>query len=185
MKRSAVALLVTISVVLLFTPLTVEAQTPAKVPRIGVLVNGSLAYPPLEAFRESLRERGYRRPEHRFRVAIRRGEVRAAPRASVGTGPAQGRRPCDWDQPGDLCRQARDQHGPDRHGAFLGSGTRRNTRERPMPRYEFMCEKCKKPFELIMTMSEREKREVKCPKCKGTKVVSQLAGFMARTSKKS
>jgi putative FmdB family regulatory protein len=54
-----------------------------------------------------------------------------------------------------------------------------------MPRYEFMCEKCTKPFELIMTMSEREKTEVKCPKCKGTKVVPQLAGFMAQTSKKS
>jgi len=24
-----------------------------------------------------------------------------------------------------------------------------------MPRYEFMCEKCKKSFELIMTISER------------------------------
>ena len=54
-----------------------------------------------------------------------------------------------------------------------------------MPRYEFMCEKCKKPFELIMTISEREKGEAKCPKCKGAKVVSQLGGFMAQTSKKS
>jgi putative FmdB family regulatory protein len=26
-----------------------------------------------------------------------------------------------------------------------------------MPRYEFMCEKCNKPFESIMTFSEREK----------------------------
>ena len=42
-----------------------------------------------------------------------------------------------------------------------------------MPRYEFMCEKCKKPFEQIMTISEGEKGEVKCPKCKGTKVVPQ------------
>ena len=54
-----------------------------------------------------------------------------------------------------------------------------------MPRYEFMCEKCKKLFELIMTISEREKGEVKCPKCKGTKVVPQFGGFMARTAKKS
>lgn len=29
-----------------------------------------------------------------------------------------------------------------------------------MPRYEFMCEKCDKPFEVIMTFSEREKVEV-------------------------
>jgi putative FmdB family regulatory protein len=54
-----------------------------------------------------------------------------------------------------------------------------------MPRYEFVCEKCKKPFELIMTISEREKGEVKCPKCKSSKVLLQLGGFMAQTSKKS
>jgi putative FmdB family regulatory protein len=54
-----------------------------------------------------------------------------------------------------------------------------------MPRYEFLCEKCKKPFELIMTVSEREKAKITCPTCKGTKVVPQLGGFMAQTSKKS
>ncbi len=54
-----------------------------------------------------------------------------------------------------------------------------------MPRYEFLCEKCKKSFEQIMTISEREKGGVKCPKCKGTRVVPQLSGFMAQTSKKS
>jgi len=54
-----------------------------------------------------------------------------------------------------------------------------------MPRYEFMCEKCKKSFEQIMTISEREKTTPKCPKCKGTKVVPLLGGFMVQTSKKS
>jgi putative FmdB family regulatory protein len=57
--------------------------------------------------------------------------------------------------------------------------------EGSMPRYEFLCEKCQKPFELTMTISEREKAEVKCPECKGTKVVLQLGGFMAQTKKKS
>jgi putative FmdB family regulatory protein len=33
-----------------------------------------------------------------------------------------------------------------------------------MPRYEFRCERCKKPFELIVTISEREKSMQKCPK---------------------
>jgi putative FmdB family regulatory protein len=42
-----------------------------------------------------------------------------------------------------------------------------------------MCEKCKKSFELIMTISKREKGEGKCPKCKGTKVVSQFGGEAA------
>ena len=54
-----------------------------------------------------------------------------------------------------------------------------------MPRYEFLCEACKTPFELIMTFAEREKGTVKCPTCKGTKVVPQLGGFMAQTAKKS
>ena len=54
-----------------------------------------------------------------------------------------------------------------------------------MPRYEFVCENCHKPFELIMTISEREKGEVKCPKCKSSKVLPQLGGFTVQTSKKS
>jgi len=54
-----------------------------------------------------------------------------------------------------------------------------------MPRYEFMCEKCDKPFELIMTISEREKAKIQCPTCKGTKVTPQLGTFMTQTSKKS
>ena len=54
-----------------------------------------------------------------------------------------------------------------------------------MPRYEFMCEKCDKPFELIMTIPEREKAKIQCPTCKGTKVTPQLGTFMTQTSKKS
>lgn len=54
-----------------------------------------------------------------------------------------------------------------------------------MPRYEFLCEKCNKPFELSMTISERGKAKPACPTCKGTKVVPQFSGFMAQTSKKS
>lgn len=54
-----------------------------------------------------------------------------------------------------------------------------------MPRYEFLCETCKKVFELIMTIAERGTAKVKCPTCKGRKIVPQFGGFMARTSKKS
>jgi putative FmdB family regulatory protein len=54
-----------------------------------------------------------------------------------------------------------------------------------MSHYEFLCEKCKKPFEISMTISEREKAKPKCPTCKGTKGVPQFGGFMAQTSKKS
>ena len=54
-----------------------------------------------------------------------------------------------------------------------------------MPRYEFRCEKCQKPFELTMTMSEHEKGKVRCPTCKSTRVAPQLGGFMGQTAKKS
>ena len=33
-----------------------------------------------------------------------------------------------------------------------------------------MCEKCKKPFELTLTISERANAKVKCPTCKGPTV---------------
>lgn len=54
-----------------------------------------------------------------------------------------------------------------------------------MPRYEFMCETCKKGFEMTMSIAERENAKVRCPTCKGTKVVPQLALFSAQTSRKS
>ena len=54
-----------------------------------------------------------------------------------------------------------------------------------MPRYEFFCEKCQTSFERTMRIAEREKAKPTCPECKGTKVVPQLSGFVAQTSKKS
>jgi putative FmdB family regulatory protein len=54
-----------------------------------------------------------------------------------------------------------------------------------MPRYEFLCEKCRKPFEFIMPIAEREKAKPACPKCKDTKVVPQFGGFITQTPKKS
>jgi putative FmdB family regulatory protein len=54
-----------------------------------------------------------------------------------------------------------------------------------MPKYEFMCNTCKKPFELTMTISERAKGRISCPSCKGGKVTPLLGTFMTQTSKKS
>ena len=54
-----------------------------------------------------------------------------------------------------------------------------------MPRYEFLCEKCQKPFELTMTISEHEKGNVRCPTCKSTRIVPQLGSFTTQTAKKS
>jgi putative FmdB family regulatory protein len=54
-----------------------------------------------------------------------------------------------------------------------------------MPRYEFLCEKCQKPFELNMTIAEHEKGKVRCPTCESTRVVAQLGSFTTQTAKKS
>ena len=54
-----------------------------------------------------------------------------------------------------------------------------------MPTYEFKCEKCKKRFNMLMTISEYGKKKIRCPKCKSTKVKQQITSFQAITSKKS
>jgi putative FmdB family regulatory protein len=56
-----------------------------------------------------------------------------------------------------------------------------------MPTYEFLCQKCKKPFELIQSLDayERQKNRFKCPKCKSTRVVRQISAVQVKTSKKS
>ena len=54
-----------------------------------------------------------------------------------------------------------------------------------MPTYEFYCEKCKKPFSTILSISEFEKKKYQCPKCKGKKLKQQITSFQTITSKKS
>jgi putative FmdB family regulatory protein len=54
-----------------------------------------------------------------------------------------------------------------------------------MPTYEFKCEKCKKKFTKVMTISEYEQKKMRCPKCKSTRVKQQITTFQAVTSKKS
>jgi putative FmdB family regulatory protein len=54
-----------------------------------------------------------------------------------------------------------------------------------MPRYEFYCEDCQKPFERILSLAEYEKDKVTCPKCGRKHVQQEAAAFFAVTSKKS
>ena len=54
-----------------------------------------------------------------------------------------------------------------------------------MPSYDFKCEKCKKKFTLMMTLSEFDKSKTRCPKCKSTRVQQQITAFQVVTSKKS
>jgi len=54
-----------------------------------------------------------------------------------------------------------------------------------MPTYEYECQKCKKDFALIQSISAHDKIDVSCPKCKSTNVKQTLSIFTAKTGKKS
>jgi putative FmdB family regulatory protein len=54
-----------------------------------------------------------------------------------------------------------------------------------MPRYEFFCEDCQEPFEIILTLAEYEKDKITCPKCGGKHVHQEAAAFFVVTSTKS
>jgi len=54
-----------------------------------------------------------------------------------------------------------------------------------MPVYDYRCKKCGKKFSVTMSISEYEKKRVKCPKCTSVKVQQQVVTFYAVTAKKS
>ncbi|MBD3336420.1 MAG: zinc ribbon domain-containing protein [Candidatus Eisenbacteria bacterium] len=54
-----------------------------------------------------------------------------------------------------------------------------------MPSYDYKCEKCGRRFTKVLTVSERDRGKVKCPKCDSTKVRQRVTGFSVITSKKS
>jgi putative FmdB family regulatory protein len=54
-----------------------------------------------------------------------------------------------------------------------------------MPTYEFQCAKCKKEFEITMTIKEREARAPSCPACGSTALEPLMTSFFAKTSRKS
>ena len=54
-----------------------------------------------------------------------------------------------------------------------------------MPTYEYACTQCRKKFEIVLSVREREESHVRCPKCRSLKVTPRITGFYAKTSKKS
>ncbi len=54
-----------------------------------------------------------------------------------------------------------------------------------MPTYAFMCESCKKRFEVGLTVTERASPRVECPTCGGPDGTPQMTIFTAKTSRKS
>ena len=54
-----------------------------------------------------------------------------------------------------------------------------------MPTYAFMCERCQKSFEVVLTVAERAAAKAACPTCGGGQVTPQMAIFAAKTSRKT
>lgn len=54
-----------------------------------------------------------------------------------------------------------------------------------MPFYDYECRDCKERFSKILTLTEYNRGDVKCPKCGSAKVQQLLSTFYAVTSRKS
>jgi putative FmdB family regulatory protein len=54
-----------------------------------------------------------------------------------------------------------------------------------MPTYDFRCGECGKRYSMTMSISERDSRRIKCPKCGSGKKESVFSSFFAKTSRKS
>lgn len=46
-----------------------------------------------------------------------------------------------------------------------------------MPAYSYLCKSCKKPFEIRISIREKETWKPRCPVCGGGDVEQQLFGF--------
>ena len=54
-----------------------------------------------------------------------------------------------------------------------------------MPRYDFLCQSCKKQFSKTLTLAEYEEGVVICPNCGSEDVEQSWAAFYTMTSRKS
>jgi putative FmdB family regulatory protein len=54
-----------------------------------------------------------------------------------------------------------------------------------IPVYDYICNDCKKSFEMVLTLAEHDKERISCPHCGSKNVEQQAAAFFAVTGKKS
>ena len=54
-----------------------------------------------------------------------------------------------------------------------------------MPVYDFKCGDCNKKFTLTLSITDRTRVKIKCPKCDSRKVEQLYSAVYAVTSKKS
>jgi len=67
----------------------------------------------------------------------------------------------------------------------LAKLTRTKQEVRSMPIYEYVCQKCKKSFELIRRIKENGRKAATCPKCASKKVERRWSRVSVATSHKS
>ena len=56
---------------------------------------------------------------------------------------------------------------------------------RTMPIYEYVCQKCRKRFELVRRIKENGRKAATCPKCASKKVERRWSSVSVATSRKS
>lgn len=54
-----------------------------------------------------------------------------------------------------------------------------------MPEYEYSCSSCGKKFTVAMSISEHDKRQVRCPECQSQELEQLPPHVYTKTSKKS
>jgi putative FmdB family regulatory protein len=54
-----------------------------------------------------------------------------------------------------------------------------------MPTYEYRCEKCRRRFSRVETISQHGKKRLKCPKCGSVRVMQVFSSFFVKTGRKS
>jgi len=59
------------------------------------------------------------------------------------------------------------------------------SKEKGMPTYVYLCDKCGEEFNRIMSIKEYGEAKATCPKCNSPEVRQQLVEFIAKTSRKS
>ncbi|MEN6441264.1 MAG: zinc ribbon domain-containing protein [Syntrophobacter sp.] len=54
-----------------------------------------------------------------------------------------------------------------------------------MPAYEYKCEACKEEFTMILSFSEHENGDIRCPKCQSDRIIQLVSAFTPKTGRKS
>jgi putative FmdB family regulatory protein len=54
-----------------------------------------------------------------------------------------------------------------------------------MPLYEYICKKCQKQFDELLTVKEHDTKKIRCPKCKSQDIEKVIEPFFAKTASKT